>query len=284
MNRGNEARAAHIMGMSTPKRVPAGTPTAGQFAPDQHSETGVTLDTTSEKSGKVDPVILGAMATRRHVIAEAEQAYERVCARGLADIATKRWPQAHALEMESWFENPDHLVVTGVYASGEGGRLPVTDAELHDFNFETDDVFEMTSALQTAPEGQGSEYMSSDSKLLGQTFDVDKARGLPITDEEIAQDRTDRTDRTERTDRADRADATIGALVAKHIPGARSWAMTSDGTQVSVYDGAADAVTSLSSRDSRVSPEDSAAMEAAVAELNEANEDGDFHPHYREIS
>jgi len=269
--------------MSNSQRTPAGTPEGGRFAPGRRAETGVTLDTESEELGQVDPVILSEMARRRVAIAEAEQAYERACARGLADIATKRWPEAHALEMEPWEDDPDHLVVTGVYSSAGGGRLPVTEGEVHDFNFDNDDVFEMTSALQAASAGQGSAYMSSDSKLLGPTFDVDKARGLRITDEEIAQDRTERTDR---------ADATISALVAKHIPGARSWAMESgehanghvDHNQVSVYDGAADAVTSLSSRDSRVSPEESAAMEAAVAELNEASEDGDFHPHYREIA
>jgi hypothetical protein len=31
------------MVMSTPKRVPAGTPASGQFAPDQHTESGVSL-------------------------------------------------------------------------------------------------------------------------------------------------------------------------------------------------------------------------------------------------
>ena len=188
--------AAHITGMSDPTRAPAGTPEGGRFAPGQHTETGVTLDTASEEPGQVDPAILGEMARHRMAIAEAEQAYERACARGLADIATKRWPQAHALEMDPWEDDPDHLVVTGVYASGEGGRLPVTDAEIHDFNFYDQDVFTMTSALQAAPAGQGSAYMSGDSKLLGQTFDVDKALSLRVTDEEIAQERVDRADAT----------------------------------------------------------------------------------------
>ncbi len=123
--------------------------------------------------------------------------------------------------------------------------------------------------------------MSDDSRLLGPTFDVDKARRLRVTNEEIAQ---------ERIERIDRADATINAVVAKHIPGARAWAMESggyanghfDANQVAVYDGAADSVTYLSSRDSRVSPEESAAMESAVAELR-VYEDKNIHPCYHEM-
>ncbi len=264
--------------MSNPTRAPAGTPEGGRFAPGQHAESGVTLALAREESDQVDPVILSEMARRRVAVAEAGQAYERVCARGLADIATKRWPEAHALEMERWYENPDHLVVTGVYASVDGGRLPVTDAELHDFNFYNQDVFTMTSALQEAPAGQGSAYMSGDSKLLGQTFDVDKALSLRVTDEEIAQELVDR------------ADATISDVVAKHVPGARSWSIESGeyenghfyNNQIAVYDGDADPVTYLGSRDSRVSPEDSAAVMFAVSDLNEVYEDENFHPHYHE--
>jgi len=270
--------AAHTTGMSNPTRAPAGTPTGGQFAPGQHSEPRVTLGTASEESGQIDPAILSEMARRRAAIAEASQAYERACARGLADIATKRWPQAHALEMEPREDDPDHLVVTGVYESGEGGRLPVTDAEIHDFNFYDQDVFTMTCALQAPPAGQGSEYMSGDSKLLGQTFDVDKALSLRVTDEEIAQERVDR------------ADATISDVVVKHVPGARSWSIESGeyenghfyNNQIAVYDGDADPVTYLGSRDSRVSPEDSAAVMYAVSDLNEVYEDENFHPHYHE--
>ncbi len=175
------------MGMSNPTRAPAGTPEGGRFAPGRRAETALTLNPASEEPAQVDPAILGEMARRRAAVEEAEQAYEMACARGLADIATKRWPQAHALEMEPWFENPDHLVVTGVYASGDGGRLPVTDAELHDFNFDDHNVFAMTSALCPARrpghrgqpgEPTGSAYMSENSKLLGQTFDVDKALSL----------------------------------------------------------------------------------------------------------
>jgi len=40
---GHGPGAAHIMVMSTPKRVPAGTPTSGQFAPDTHPESDVSL-------------------------------------------------------------------------------------------------------------------------------------------------------------------------------------------------------------------------------------------------
>jgi len=184
--------------MSNPTRAPAGTPTGGQFAPGQHSETRVTLSPASEESGQVDPAILSEMARRRVAVEEAELAYERVCARGLADIVSQRWPEAHALEMESWEEDPDHLVVVGVYSSGEGGRLPVTDAEIHDFNFDDQNVFAMTSALAPARrpghrgqqgEPTGSAYMSEDSKLLGQTFDVDKALSLRVTAQEIDDER-----------------------------------------------------------------------------------------------
>jgi len=205
--------AAHITGMSNPTRAPAGTPEGGRFAPGQHTETGVTLDTASEEPGQVDPAILGEMARHRMAIAEAEQAYERACARGLADIATKRWPQAHALEMDPWEDDPDHLVVTGVYASGEGGRLPVTDAEIHDFNFYDQDVFTMTSALQAAPAGQGSAYMSGDSKLLGQTFDVDKALSLRVTTQEVDDER-------ERCAHRD-----ISGVVFTQFPDATSWSV-----------------------------------------------------------
>jgi len=276
--RGCATNAAHTIGMSNPTRAPAGTPEGGRFAPGRRAETGVTLDTASEEPGQVDPAILNEMARHRAAIAEAGQAYERACARGLADIATKRWPQAHALEMEPREDDPDHLVVVGVYSSGKGGRLPVTDAELHDFNFYNQDVFTMTSALQEAPAGQGSAYMSGDSKLLGPTFDVDKARRLRVTDEEIAQERVDR------------ADTTISDVVAKHVPGARSWSIESGeyenghfyNNQIAVYDGDADPVTYLGSRDSRVSPEDSAAVMFAVSDLNEVYEDENFHPHYHE--
>jgi len=270
--------AAHTTGMSNPTRAPAGTPEGGRFAPGHRAESGVTIDPASEESGQVDPAILSEMTRRRVAVAEAELAYERVCARGLADIVSRRWPQAHALEMDPWEDDPDHLVVTGVYESGEGGRLPVTDAEIHDFNFDDQDVFEMTSALQAASAGQGSAYMSGDSKLLGPTFDVDKALSLRVTDEEIAQELVDR------------ADATISAVVAKHVPGARSWSIESGeyenghfyDNQIAVYDGDADPVTYLGSRDSRVSPEDSAAVMFAVSDLNEVYEDENFHPHYHE--
>jgi len=205
--------AAHITGMSNPTRAPAGTPEGGRFAPGQHTETGVTLDTASEEPGQVDPAILSEMARRRAAVAEAELAYERVCARGLADIVSRRWPQAHALEMDPWEDDPDHLVVTGVYESGEGGRLPVTDAEIHDFNFFDQDVFTMTSALQAAPAGQGSAYMSGDSKLLGPTFDVDKALSLRVTTQEVDDER-------ERCAHRD-----ISGAVFNQFPDATGWSV-----------------------------------------------------------
>jgi len=79
-------------------------------------------------------------------------------------------------------------------------------------------------------------------------------------------------------------------VVAKHVPGARSWSMESNeydngyfyDNQVAVYDDAADLITHLGSVDSRVSSEESAAMESAVAELNGVYEDENFHPHYHE--
>ena len=250
--------------MSAPSRAPAGTPEGGRFAPGRRAESGVTLDTASEESGQIDPVILDEMAHRRVAIAQAEQEYGRVCARGLADIVSRRWPQAHALEMEPWFENPDHLVVTGVYASGDGGRLPVTDAELYDFNFDNDNVFEMTSALQTAPKGQGSEYMSSDSKLLGQTFDVDKALSLRVTDDEIAQEHIDR------------ADATISDAVFAQFPDATSWSVStrkyeddysySPHIRVANLDGSIDY---LDGTLPSVTPETLDAVRGAVDELND---------------
>jgi len=210
---GHGPGAAHIMDMSNPTRAPAGTPEGGRFAPGRRAETGVALNPASEKSAQVDPVILGEMARRRVAVAEAELAYERVCARGLADIATKRWPEAHALEMDPWEDDPDHLVVTGVYASGEGGRLPVTDAEIHDFNFYDQDVFTMTSALQAGVAGQGSAYMSGDSKLLGQTFDVDKALSLRVTTQEVDDER-------ERCAHRD-----ISGVVFTQFPDATSWSV-----------------------------------------------------------
>jgi len=205
--------AAHITGMSNPTRAPAGTPEGGRFAPGQHTETGVTLDTASEEPGQVDPAILSEMARRRAAVAEAELAYERVCARGLADIVSRRWPQAHALEMDPWEDDPDHLVVTGVYSSAGGGRLPVTDAEIHDFNFFDQDVFTMTSALQAAPAGQGSAYMSGDSKLLGPTFDVDKALSLRVTTQEVDDER-------ERCAHRD-----ISGAVFNQFPDATGWSV-----------------------------------------------------------
>ncbi len=205
--------AAHITGMSNPTRAPAGTPEGGRFAPGQHTGTGVTLDTASEEPGQVDPAILSEMARRRAAVAEAELAYERVCARGLADIVSRRWPQAHALEMDPWEDDPDHLVVTGVYSSAGGGRLPVTDAEIHDFNFFDQDVFTMTSALQAAPAGQGSAYMSGDSKLLGPTFDVDKALSLRVTTQAVDDER-------ERCAHRD-----ISGAVFNQFPDATGWSV-----------------------------------------------------------
>ncbi len=214
--------AAHITGMSNPTRAPAGTPEGGRFAPGRRAETGVTLNPASEEPGQVDPAILGEMQRRRVAVEEAELAYELVCARGLADIVSQRWPQAHALEMEPWEDDPDHLVVTGVYSSGEGGRLPVTDAAIHDFNFDDQDVFAMTSALAPARrpghrgqpgEPTGSAYMSGDSKLLGQTFDVDKALSLRVTTREVDDER-------ERCARRD-----ISGAVFTQFPDATSWSV-----------------------------------------------------------
>ena len=272
--------AAHITGMSNPTRAPAGTPTGGQFAPGQHSETKITLHPAHEEPVQVDPAILDEMTRRRVAVAEAEQEYERVCARGLADIATKRWPEAHALEMKSWYENPDHLVVTGVYSSVEGGRLPVTDAELEDFNFDDQDVFTMTSALQTAPAGQGSEYMSGDSKLLGPVFDVDKALSPRVTDEEIAQERVDR------------ADATISDVVSAQFPDATSWSLVTRAYEddysysphilVTRFDGSVDYLDrTLPS----VTPETLGVLRDAVEEINDLDDQlGEDSTHGHDIS
>jgi len=208
--------------MSNPTRAPAGTPEGGRFTPGRRAESGVTLSPASEESGQVDPAILSEMARRRVAVEEAELAYERVCARGLADIVSQRWPEAHALEMEPWEEDPDHLVVTGVYSSGEGGRLPVTDAEIHDFNFDDQNVFAMTSALAPARrpghrgqpgEPTGSAYMSEDSKLLGQTFDVDKALSLRVTAREIDDEREQGAHRD------------ISAAVFTQFPDATTWSV-----------------------------------------------------------
>ena len=257
--------AAHTTGMSNPTRAPAGTPEGGRFAPGRRAETGVTLDTASEKFGQVDPAILSEMARHRAAIAEAGQAYERACARGLADIVTKRWPQAHALEMEPREDDPDHLVVTGVYFSGEGGRLPVTDAELDDFNFDDQDVFTMTSALQAAPAGQGSEYMSGDSKLLGPTFDVDKALSLRVTTQEVDDER-------ERCAHRD-----ISSVVFAQFPDATSWSVgtreyddgysySADEVGVATVDGSVDYLDrALPS----VTPKTLGVLRDAIGELND---------------
>lgn len=251
--------------MSNPTRAPAGTPEGGRFAPGRRAETALTLNPVSEEPAQVDPAILGELARRRVAVAEAELAYERVCARGLADIATKRWPEAHALEMKAWYENPDHLVVTGVYSSVEGGRLPVTDAELEDFNFDDQDVFTMSSALQAAPVGQGSEYMSGDSKLLGPIFDVDKARGLRITTQEVDEER-------ERCAHRD-----ISGAVFTQFPDAARWSVgtreyddgyfySADEVGVVTVDGSVDYLDrSLPS----VTPGKLGVLEDAIGELND---------------
>ncbi len=267
--------AAHTTGMSNPTRAPAGTPEGGRFAPGRRAETGVTLDTASEEPGQVDPAILSEMARRRAAVAEAELAYERVCARGLADIVSRRWPQAHALEMDPWEDDPDHLVVTGVYSSAGGGRLPVTDAEIHDFNFFDQDVFTMTSALQAAPAGQGSAYMSGDSKLLGPTFDVDKALSLRVTTQEVDDER-------ERCAHRD-----ISGAVFNQFPDATGWSVgtreykdgyfySADEVEASTANGPVGYLDLAASH---------AAVKGAVEELNDLDGQlGEYSTHDHDIS
>jgi len=267
--------AAHTTGKSNPTRAPAGTPEGGRFAPGRRAETGVTLDTASEEPGQVDPAILSEMARRRAAVAEAELAYERVCARGLADIVSRRWPQAHALEMDPWEDDPDHLVVTGVYSSAGGGRLPVTDAEIHDFNFFDQDVFTMTSALQAAPAGQGSAYMSGDSKLLGPTFDVDKALSLRVTTQEVDDER-------ERCAHRD-----ISGAVFNQFPDATGWSVgtreykdgyfySADEVEASTANGPVGYLDLAASH---------AAVKGAVEELNDLDGQlGEYSTHDHDIS
>lgn len=171
----------------TSARTPAGTPAGGQFAPGRQADTGVTLDADIDAVVVDDAhlAVFAGLRKRHRAVGKAERDYERSRAPpgGYAEIVHKRWPQAHAVAMGPSPDDPDHLVATGLYSSAGDDRLPISDAELHTFNFDNDDAFTLSRSLCRPP--LGSAYLAGGSNLPGTTFDVDKARGLLITEQEI---------------------------------------------------------------------------------------------------
>lgn len=84
--------------MSTPKRVPAGTPASGQFAPDQHTESEVSLPAAMAAETAALFQQLSACYDQRD---DANIRISRTSARLLATQVTARYPTAATVVLDT---------------------------------------------------------------------------------------------------------------------------------------------------------------------------------------
>ncbi len=86
------------MVMSTPKRVPAGTPASGQFAPDQHTESEVSLPASvAAETAALSQQLNDCYAQRDDVNAHIS----RISARLLATQVAARYPNAATIVLDT---------------------------------------------------------------------------------------------------------------------------------------------------------------------------------------
>ncbi len=86
------------MVMSTPKRVPAGTPASGQFAPDQHTESEVSLPSAVA----AETAALSRRLNDRYVQRDDVNAdISRISAKLLATQVAARYPNAATIVLDT---------------------------------------------------------------------------------------------------------------------------------------------------------------------------------------
>jgi len=117
---GHGPGAAHIMVMSTPKRVPAGTPASGQFAPDQHTESGVSLSAvmtavTAELSQRLNDCYDQRDDVNVHI--------SRISAKLLAAQVAARYPDAATIVLDTTMSDGGNTAEVREVLDTEGGVL-----------------------------------------------------------------------------------------------------------------------------------------------------------------
>jgi len=125
---GHGPGAAHIMVMNTPKRVPAGTSASGQFAPDQHAESEMSLVTavmtavTTELSQRLND----RYVQRNNMNAEIS----RISAKLLAAQVAARYPDAATIVLDTTMSDGGNTAGVREVLDTEGAvLLTVEDTE-----------------------------------------------------------------------------------------------------------------------------------------------------------
>jgi len=130
------------MVMSTPKRVPAGTPASGQFAPDQHTESGVSLP----RATAADAAALSQQLDACYVQRDDVNAHiSRISAKLIAAQVAARYPNAATIVLDTTMS--DGGVTAGVrevldtegavllYATNRFDTTAEEDDDLDDWDF-----------------------------------------------------------------------------------------------------------------------------------------------------
>jgi len=92
------------MGMNTPKRVPAGTPASGQFAPDQHPESEVSLPTGVSLSAVMTAVTAELSQRLNDCYDQRDDVnadISRISAKLLAAQVAARYPDAATIVLDT---------------------------------------------------------------------------------------------------------------------------------------------------------------------------------------
>lgn len=154
--------------MSTPKRVPAGTPASGQFAPDHHTESDVSLPPAATADAAALSQQLSDCYAQRN---DANARISRTSARLLATQVAARYPTAATIVLDTTMsDGGDTPEVMEVLDTEGAVLLSVISAEGTDENTveEYDDLDEWSYTAHGIQLGRTHSKAFLDAPALGE--------------------------------------------------------------------------------------------------------------------